>query len=219
MIFEILLLAAASTVRPSSLAAVYAILSHSAPRRLMTAYVIAGLAFTVAFGIIVVGAFHGIHLSAGTERTKAIAEVVGGVVLLLFGAVILRRPARGTPADDAPTPLVGWQQRLERHLTVPAAAAAGPLTHIPGLFYIVALDIIVAHNPLIPGGVIAVLVYNAIWFALPILAMAMCVVHPETARDAVVSVQRWTSLHSRTILLATTFVAGAALTIRGVLAL
>ena len=67
MIFEIILLAAASTVRPSSLAAVYAILSHSAPRRLMTAYVIAGLAFTVAFGVIVVGAFHGIHISAGTE--------------------------------------------------------------------------------------------------------------------------------------------------------
>ena len=219
MILEVVLLAAASTVRPSSLAAVYAILSHSAPRRLMTAYVVAGLAFTVAFGIIVVGAFHGIHISAGTERTKAIAEVVGGVVLLLFGVVILRRPAHGTAGGDAPTPRVGWQQRLERHLTVLTAAAAGPLTHLPGLFYIVALDVIVAHNPLIPGGVIAVLVYNAIWFALPIAALAMCVVHPETARDAVVSVQRWTTLHSRTILLATTFVAGAALTIRGVLAL
>ncbi len=219
MILEILLLAAASTVRPSSLAAVYAILSHTAPRRLMSAYVVAGLAFTVTFGIIVVGAFHGIHMSAGTERTKAIAEVTGGLLLLLFGAVILRRPTRGTPADDAPAPRHGWQQRLERHLTVTTAAAAGPLTHVPGLFYIVALDIIVAHNPLIPGGVIAVLTYNAVWFALPIAALAMCIVHPETARDAVVSVQRWTTLHSRTILLATTFVAGAALTLRGVLAL
>src|SRR4051812_41692115 len=104
MILEVMLLAAASTVRPSSLAALYAILSHSAPRRLMSAYVVAGLAVSIAFGIIVVAALHGIHISAGTDRTKAIAEIIGGTILLIFGAVVLIRPARRTPDDDALVP-------------------------------------------------------------------------------------------------------------------
>jgi len=217
MILEVMLLAAASTVRPSSLAALYAILSHPAPRRLMSAYVVAGLAFSIAFGVVVVGALHGIHLNAGTDRTKAIAEIAGGAVLLIFGAVVLRRPAHRTPDDDAPTPGRRWQGHLERRLTLATAVAAGPLTHIPGLFYIVALNIIVAHNPLIPGGVLAVTTYNVIWFALPIVALALCIVRPGTAREAVVLVQEWTSVHSRTLLLTTTFVAGTALVIRGVL--
>ena len=217
MILEVMLLAAASTVRPSSLAALYAILSHSAPRRLMTAYVAAGLAFSIGFGIVVVGALHGIHISAGTDRTKAIAEIIGGAILLVFGAVVLSRPARKTPDDDALSPGPRWQQSLEKRLTLATATAAGPLTHIPGLFYIVALNIIVAHNPLIPGGVLAVTIYNVIWFALPIVALALCIVRPEAARGAVALVQQWTTAHSRTILLTTTFVAGAALILRGVL--
>src|SRR4029079_10055479 len=58
--FEVILLALASTIRPTSLAAVYTLLSSPAPRRLMIAYVIAGLTFTIAFGALVVWAFHGI---------------------------------------------------------------------------------------------------------------------------------------------------------------
>jgi hypothetical protein len=219
VIIEVVLLAVASTVRPTSLAAVYAILSDSAPRRLLSAYVVGGLAFTIAFGVIVVGAFHGIHLHAGDERTKAIGEIAGGLVLVVFGAAVLRRPSRAPTAYDAPTSGAGWQQRLERRLSVPTAALAGPLTHLPGVFYIVALDVIVAHNPLIPGGVLAVTLYNAIWFALPILALATCVVHPETARQAIAAVQGWTTAHSRTLLLATTFTLGAALVVRGALGL
>lgn len=163
-----------------------------------------------------VGALHGIHISAGTDRTKAIAEVIGGAILLVFGVVVLRRPARQRFDGDAPRPGSRWQEHLERRLTLATAMAAGPLTHIPGIFYIVALNIIVAHNPLIPGGVLAVTIYNVIWFALPILALALCIVRPETARGAVALVQQWTTAHSRTILLTTTFVAGAALMLRGI---
>ncbi|HVD26881.1 MAG TPA: hypothetical protein VNC79_00065, partial [Mycobacteriales bacterium] len=104
-------------------------------------------------------------------------------------------------------------------LTIPAAAAAGPLTHIPGLFYLIALNVIVAHEPRLPGGLLAVLIYDAIWFALPIAALATCIVNPDTARDVVVRVERWTAQHSRTLLLTTSFVVGVALVIRGALLL
>ncbi|HEY7104351.1 MAG TPA: GAP family protein [Mycobacteriales bacterium] len=219
MIVEILVLALASTVRPTSLAAVSALLSHTARRRLLLAYLIGGLAFTVAFGVIVVGAFHGIHFQAGSSRTKGIADLVGGVVVLLFGIAVATRVVRLGPDRDAPRADSPWKARLERRLTVPTAVIAGPLTHLPGLFYLIALNVIVAHDPRVPGGLVAVLIYDAIWFAVPIAALAVCIVSPDAARAAVGRVQAWTGLHARVLLLVTSFAVGAALVIRGALSL
>ncbi len=219
MIIEIIALALASTVRPTSLAAVSALLSHPSRRRLLLAYIVAGLAFTIAFGVVVVGAFHGIHLGAGSDRTKGIAAIVGGVVALLFGCAVLTGLVRRRSDHDAPRVGGGWKARLDRRLTVPAAAVAGPLTHIPGLFYLIALNVIVANDPRLPGGLLAVTIYDAVWFALPIAALATCIVDPDAARAAVARVQRWTGQHSRALLLLTSFVVGAALVIRGALLL
>ena len=182
MIIEILVLALASTVRPTSLAAVSAILSHESRRRLLLAYVAVGLAFTIAFGVVVVGAFHGIHLHSGSDRTKGIADIVGGVAALLFGCAVLTGRIGRRSDQDVAARGVGWKARLDRRLTVPAAAIAGPLTHIPGLFYLIALNVIVAHDPRLPGGLLAVSIYDAIWFALPIAALATCIVNPDAAR-------------------------------------
>ena len=219
MIIEILVLALASTVRPTSLAAVSAILSHESRLRLLFAYVAVGLAFTIAFGVVVVCAFHGIHLNSGSDRTKGIADIVGGVAALLFGCAVLTGLIPRRSDHDVPGTGTGvdWKARLDRRLTVPAAAIAGPLTHLPGLFYLIALNVIVAHNPRLPGGLLAVAIYDAIWFALPIAALATCIVNPDAARDAVASVQRWTGQHSRALLLGTSFTVGVALVIRGAL--
>jgi Sap, sulfolipid-1-addressing protein len=218
LIIELLVLALASTVRPTSLAAVSAFLPHASRRRLLLAYIAGGLAFTIAFGVVVVGAFHGVHIGAGSDRTKGVAYIVGGAVALLLGCAVLtglvrRRPGHGAPGAG------GWKARLDRRLTVPAAALAGPLTHIPGLFYLIALNVIVAQQPRVPGGLLAVLVYNAVWFALPIGALVTCIVNPAAARDAVARVQRWTGQHSRALLLSTSFIVGVALVIRGSLLL
>ncbi len=219
LIFDILLLALASTVRPTSLAAVSAILSHESRRRLLFAYVVVGLAFTIAFGVVVVGVVHGIHFHSGSARTKGVANIAGGVAALLFGCAVLAGLIGRGQDQDVPGKGIDWTARLDRRLTVRTAAIAGPLTHIPGLFYLIALNIIVAHNPRLPGGLLAVSTYDVIWFALPLAALAMCIVNPDAARQAVVSVQRWTGQHSRTLLVSTSFVVGVALVIRGALAL
>jgi hypothetical protein len=219
LIIEIVALALASTVRPTSLAAVSAILAHTSRRRLLLAYIAAGLAFTIAFGVVVVGAFHGIQLGAGSSRTKGIANVAGGVIALLFGCAVLTGLVRRRPDHDAPGAGGGWRARLDRRLTVPAAAIAGPLTHIPGLFYLIALNVIVASDPRVPGGLLAIMIYDAVWFALPIAALATCIVDPEAAQVAVARVERWTRQHSRALLLVTSFIIGAALVIRGALLL
>jgi cytochrome bd-type quinol oxidase subunit 2 len=218
MIFEVILLALASTVRPTSLAAVSALLGREASRRLMFAYVAGGLIFAFLFGFVVVTVFHGVHIDPGSDRAKGIADIVGGVVAMSFGCAVLlglvndrpRRPNRQTGS--------GWVARLDRQITVRVAALAGPLTHIPGIFYLLALNVIAAHNPELPGAVLAVLVYDVIWFAVPIAALVLCILDPEAARKIVPAVQQRAASHSRTIVLATCFVVGLALLIRGVLA-
>jgi hypothetical protein len=64
---------------------------------------------------------------------------------------------------------------------------------------------------------LAVVTYNAIWFALPIVALVVCIVNPPAARNAVGFVERWASDHSREILLWVSLIAGVALVVRGAL--
>lgn len=219
MVPELFLLALASTVRPTSLAAVSALLSSDERRRLMFAYVISGLAFTFVFGVLVVGVFHGIHVHAGSDGTRAASDVVGGIVILLFGVAfltgVLPRHARTSSREVGN----GRMARLDRQITVRVAALAGPLTHLPGIFYLVALNSIVAHSPELPGGVVAVASYDGIWFALPIAALVMCMVDPDAARNVVVSVAEWTRRHSRTVVVSTCSVVGTALLVRGLVSL
>jgi hypothetical protein len=219
MIFEVVLLALASTIRPTSLAAVSALIARDSRRTLMLAYVTVGMAFTILFGVIVVSVFHGVHIEAGTSRTMGIADTIGGAMALLFGFAVLAGVVR--QRQDREPGAAGSRSlgRLDERITVRVAALAGPLTHIPGIFYLVALNVIVAHNPLLPGGLLAVAIYNAIWFAVPIAALVLSILDPERAQDLLRVVQAWAKRHSRTIVLATCFVVGGALLIRGLAAL
>lgn len=217
MTIEVVLLALASTVRPTSLAAVYALLASGSPRRLMIAYVATGLAFTVGFGLLVIWTFSGVDFSAGADRTKAIAEIAAGALSLGFAGLVLFGRVGGSHPSDAPKAPHRWDGLLERHLTLRTAALAGPATHIPGLFYLLALNVIIGHQPVLAVGLVEVVIFNAIWFALPITALAICIVRPPTARHAIQELERWASRHTRTILLVASLGAGGVLLVRGLL--
>jgi hypothetical protein len=218
---ELILLALVVAVRPTGVAAVYTLVSAPSPRRLMSAYVIAGLAFTVTFGLIVILAFKGIQIQSGTSRTTAIAEILAGGLALVAGVLVLSGRIRVPVGheEDAPRPPGRWSSALDRHLTTRAAAIAGPATHLPGLFYLVALDLIVASQPKVSEALILVLIYNAIWFALAIIALALCIANPAAARDAVGAVQASARRHARPIVLTIWFGVGIILLVRGLAAL
>jgi hypothetical protein len=215
--FEVILLALASTIRPTSLAAVYTLLSGASPRRLMTAYVTAGLLFTIAFGALVVLAFHGVSVSSGTNRARGIADIAGGVIVLGFAVLVITGRVSGPHANDAPRAPNRWERLLDKHRTLKTAALAGPATHIPGVFYLVALNVIVAHDPSVSTGVIEILIYNLIWFALAIGALATCIFQPSAARSAVAAVTGWTRQHARVLLLVVSLTVGVVLLIHGLL--
>jgi hypothetical protein len=216
---ELILLGLVTAVRPAGVAAVYALVTAPAPRRLMSAYVIAGLAFTVTFGLIVILAFKGAHIRAGTSRTTAIAEIIGGALALAGGTLVLTGRIRGPAKHDAPKPSGRWASALDRHLTTRTAAIAGPATHIPGLFYLIALDLIVAGQPHVLEATVLLLIYNAVWFALAIIALVLCIANPATARRAVEALQTSARRHARTIILVIWFGAGILLLVRGLTAI
>jgi hypothetical protein len=219
MTIEIILLALASTIRPTSLAAVYAILCTDRSRRLMIVYCVSGIMFTTAFGLLVVWAFNGVTPGSGSDRTEAVAEIAGGVLLLAFAAATLAGLVGGPQSEDAPQPGGRWARVLEQRLTVKTVALAGPVTHIPGLFYLVALNVIVTHRAGVIVGLVEVLIYNAIWFAVPIAALALCVVAPEAARATVGTINDWAGRNTRTIVISVSTAMGTVLLVRGLLSI
>jgi hypothetical protein len=213
--FEIVLLGLASALRPSSLVAVYALVRERSPARLLAAYVIAGLAFVFAIGAAVVLVFSGVELHAGTHHTRGIAEIAAGILAIGLGAALLagRTPRRrAAAAHDAS----GRLERLRRReFTTRSAAVAGAATHIPGLLYLLALELIVSREPDVPSELIQVGGYDALWFLPPILVLAICILDPGTAREGVHRFEQWVGARARTILVIVTFGVGVWLLVDG----
>ena len=86
MTFEVIVLALASALRPAGVAATYALLSASHPRRVLIAYIVAGFAFSVALGAIVVVAFNGADIKYGGTTVESVIELVAGSAALGFAA-------------------------------------------------------------------------------------------------------------------------------------
>lgn len=219
MTAELVVLALASTIRPTSLAAVYAILASDAPRRLMTVYIAVGVVFTIAVGLLILGAVDSIGTQPGSSDAKAVAELVGGLVALGYGVLMLTGRVAGPNVDEAREVSPKWAGLRDRRLTLGGAAVAGPVTHIPGLFYLIALNLIAGSESKAPQAVLEVLIFNALWFALPIATLAICVAKPTTAQTVVGAAEAWTRRHAREIVTVASLTVGAILVVRGVLGL
>jgi Sap, sulfolipid-1-addressing protein len=83
---EVIVLALASAIRPSGLAAVYALLETASPRRLLVAYLLAGFTWSALLGIVVVSVFHGAEFTSGNSTFNAVVDIVAGAAALGLAA-------------------------------------------------------------------------------------------------------------------------------------
>ena len=214
MSVEVWVLAAASAVRPStSTAAVYALLSTERPRPVLAAFVLAGLAFSTSIGIVVVLALHGVALPGGDTRT-AIVDLVGGAAMLGFAAGAWSghvERLRARRAASGPGRIVATLRRP----TLKVAAAAGAATHLPGLLYIVALNAISAGEPAVVEAIVQVLIYNGIWFAVPIAAFVVAGRHAAAMDDWIMRVNAWARAHEQVIVVLLFTAVGSYLVVKG----
>jgi Sap, sulfolipid-1-addressing protein len=214
---EVIILALASALRPAGVAALYALLSASHPRRVLIAYLVAGYTFSVAIGVLVVVAFGGADIRFG-GTVEDLIELLAGTAALGFAAGVAagraELPSRGSATGTQSAMAV----RL-RNPSVRTAAVAGVATHLPGLFYLVALNEIVAHRNAIADGIVAVLVFNAIWYGAAIASVVLFMVRPGAARRALLRASAWARVHSRGVTIAVFAAVGAYLFATGAVGL
>jgi hypothetical protein len=215
---DVLVLALASAPRPAAIAALYALLSGSSPRRVVVAYVVAGFTLSVAVGVLVVAIFHGAGIDYRGTDVYAVIELLGGLAALGF-AIAVGAGRRELPSRDRGNREESTIIRRLRNPTVTTAAVAGVATHVPGVFYIVALNAIIAEGPSLVAGMLQVLLFNAIWFAATIAAVVTFLLRPGVARRALARVDNWARRHARGVTVLVFGLAGSYLAIRGMTAL
>lgn len=218
MTLDVVVLALASAARPAGIAALYALLSASHPRRVLLAYLIAGVTFSVAIGALVVGVFKGTGVHYRDTNVASAVYLLGGVAALGFAAGVgsgrRQLPSRGEAAPERSA-----VSRRLRNPSVTTASAAGVATHLPGLFYLVALNAIVAEGRSFLDGLLEVVVFNIIWFGAAIASVVVFLLRPGVARRALARVNAWARRHSRITTVLVFSAVGLYLTIKGAMGL
>ena len=104
-----------------------------------------------------------------------------------------------------------------RNPSLRVAAAAGVATHLPGLLYLLGLNAIAAGDPPLAGGLAQVLIFDAIWLAIPFAALVVSIKRPEAARGAIGRASTWMGSHQRPVLTFVFAAVGIYFVTRGVL--
>lgn len=139
--------------------------------------------------------------------------LAGGILALGFVPAVAtgRRqlPSRAEGAEDS-----AMIRRLRRP-SLATAAVAGVVTHLPGLFYVLALNAIIAGHHSLPDEIAQVLVFNALWFGGTIGFVVIFLLRPGVARRALARANDLGRRHSREITVGAFAVAGLYLAIKG----
>jgi hypothetical protein len=213
MSLDVIVLALASAPRPAGVAALYALLRAAHPRRVLAAYLLGGLAFSIAVGVLVVSIFHGAGLDYRDSEVYSAIELAGGVLALGFAASVATGRRKLPPHGDGAEESVVLR-RLRRP-SLATAALAGVLTHLPGLFYVLALNAIIAGHHSLLDEIAQVLVFNALWFGATIGFVVIFLLRPGAARTALARANDLGRRHSREITAGAFGVAGLYLAIKG----
>ena len=214
---EALVLALSGIVRPTTLAAVYTMLSGPRARRLLVAYLVVGLVFSLTVGTVIVVVLQGYSTSTASTLGRAVVDVVLGAAACGYAAGVWTR-RRSEPS--AMTERMGsWIQRRLKNLKVTGAALIGVVTHLPGLVYLAALNAIVGTSAGTAGAVVQVVLYNVIWYSVAIVALIVSAFHPTAARDLLENAEVAIRPHSRTIVVVFFAIVGLYLIGKGLIVL
>jgi hypothetical protein len=212
---EAIVLAIGSGARPAGLAAVYSLIARNHPRRLLAAYIGAGFLFSAGFGIVVVLAISNAELQP-PRVASAIFDLVVGAAALGFAAGVAAGRSLNRSPDD-PSGADNWALRKLRDPTVPTAAMVGVATHLPGLFYLLALNSIISREQGVAADVWHVLAYNAIWYGVSVAAVIFLFVRPSAAvRRVFGRLDGFARAHQRPIVVGIFGLVGLYLTAHGI---
>jgi len=93
------------------------------------------------------------------------------------------------------------------------------VTHVPGLIYLVALNGIAADHPRPTAAAIEVLLYNALWFAIPFAAFALATLRPGRGPEYLDRGMAWAREHEQVLVVVTFALLGVYLIVKGLVQL
>ena len=223
MSFETFALGVFSGLRPAtSQAAVVALLRTPDPRRKLLAFLLAGATMSIAIGLLVVLAMHGASVKVGGSTFSSILYTVAGLTALVYAYRYhrgLAAPPGGEPRSPKASGATARMAQVLRRPSMTTAAMAGIATHIPGLVYLVALNAITVQDPDAASATAQVVVYNALWFAIPAAALALAILQPDRAPEYIDRAGSWGREHRQRLVVTTLAVLGTYLTIKGAIRL
>lgn len=187
MWITLLVMAVAVSLEPFRIGMAVVMLNRPRPHLQLAAFLCGGFLMGLSVGAVVLFAVESSLLSSA-HFTLPTVQIVIGVLALLSAAVVAATTGR-------PRTPPAWLTRLLNGQSLWVAGAAGLGIALPSLDYLAALAVIAAGNPTPGTRISALVVFNAVAFALveiPLLAYLMA---PERTRAAMTGLHRW--IHAR----------------------
>jgi hypothetical protein len=219
---QIYVLALYAAVYPALLAAVGILLASPRRKRLLTAFLVAGMTVSVGCGIGIVLLIHrsGAVPDESSGWSWGADLAVGTVALLLalglathaWGWLRAWRAARRPRGDGEP-----WSRRLLGRGSLPVVIGASVVLNLPGAVYLIALKDIASGHRSVPGEVGLVIAFNVIMFALAEIPWLGLMVAPERTETLVAKAIGFLARHGNKLAIAVCVVVGVHLIIRGVI--
>jgi len=224
-LLSLILLALAAALYPLLLAGVIMILGRPRPLRMLVAFLIGGLTLSLSagFGIVRVLEQSGVVDKSNPNTHPGIDIVIGAVSLLVAWVAwaggsrdeplrVLRRPRPAAPKKTRPA----FTERMLGGNSVIAAALAGVMLNLPGIWYLDALAGIARAEPSTAVAILEILLFNVIMFLLVEVPIVGYVVNPAATAALVTNLQAWGRSHARGLMIVVATAVGTWLVIKGV---
>jgi hypothetical protein len=202
---QVFVIAVVSALDAGLLTASVVLLGRPQPARQLGAYLIGGMGFSIAFGLLIVLALHGSSLRIG-RSTQGVIEVAAGALLIVVavaewsGRKMQWHPRR---AHEAVADGSGRQSLKDRALgrdSLWIAWAAGAIYSAPGAYYLAGLALLAKQNASATTNVFVILAFNLIQFALIELPLLGLVLLPDRTRSLTERFNTWMTAHRRTVI-------------------
>lgn len=210
-------MAAAVSLEPFRVAMTALMLTRPRPRAQLTAFLCGGFTMGLTVGAVVLFLFRS-ALAGSRELTMPRLQVLIGMLALMV-AVVLVISARTGRAAPAPGGLASRLGRLLEGPQVWVAWVVGLGIALPSVDYLAALAIILASGSPALTQFGAVLMFNAVAFALVEIPLAGFILAPGRTRSQLAALNNWISSRSRTEVAALCAVAGCVLITAGLIGL
>lgn len=205
----LLVMAVAVSLEPFRIGMTVLMLNRPWPVLQLAAFLSGGFLMGLSVGAAVLFVVDS-HLPKATDITLPRVQIVLGVLSLIAAAVL----ALTTGRARTPPP---WLTRLLEGKSLWVAGIAGLGIALPSVDYLAALAIIAASGTTPATQVTALLMFNALAFALVEIPLLAYLVAPQRTRAAMTAMHRWVRARQRREVAALLAVVGSVLLVAGLL--